>query len=44
MSDIQFAFYDIVRDLDDEDIAELKRDAQRMRELRELRKKQQEKE
>ena len=44
LSDIEFAFLREVRELDEDDKAELMRDAQRMRELRELRKKQQEKE
>lgn len=42
LSDIEFALYGEVRELDDEDIAELLRNAQRMRELSDLRKQQKE--
>ena len=41
LSEIEFALMGEVRELDDEDIAELIRDAQRFRELKELRKRQQ---
>jgi len=39
LSDIEFALFGEVRELDDEDKAELLRDAQRMRELKTLREK-----
>ena len=42
LSEIEFALMGEVRELDEEDIAELLRDAQRLRELKELRKKQRE--
>jgi len=42
LSDIEFALYGEVRELDDEDKAELLKNAQRMRELQELRRKQRE--
>lgn len=38
LTDFQFALYGEMRELDDEDVEELLRDARRMKELRELRK------
>lgn len=42
LSEVEFALFGEVRELDDEDKAELLRDAQRLREIKELRKLKQE--